>query len=232
MDGVKLMNRVESKFAFHLNQLTTVLELLKQDYKVLEVATQRISRYESLYFDTDDLHLYTQHHNGRLNRYKIRQRMYVESGTSFFEIKFKNNKGRTLKNRIQEDLTEELNNGSKPKFLKKYTPFTIQDLKPVVWINYNRITLVNKHKAERLTIDTGLEFVKGKEKTNFHALVIAELKQETKSDSPFMNIMKDLHIREGSLSKYCMAIGNTYANAKKNNFKHRLNQLKQYTHAD
>lgn len=232
MDGVKLMNRTETKFAFHLSQLPIILEFLKQDYSVLEVNSNRVSRYESLYFDTDDLLLYTQHHNGRLNRYKIRQRKYVESGTSFFEVKFKNNKGRTLKNRIQEELTEDLNSGIKPKFLSKHTPFSIHDLKPVVWINYNRITLVNKRQAERLTIDTGLEFVKGKDKTGFQALVIAELKQESKTNSPFLQIMKDLHIKEGSLSKYCMAIGNTYEEAKKNNFKQKLSQLKQYIYAN
>jgi SPX domain protein involved in polyphosphate accumulation len=232
MDEVKLMNRTEIKFAFHLTQLDFVLNELKNNYKVLEVEAKRISRYESLYFDTDNLDLYTQHHNGRSNRYKIRQRNYVESGTSFFEIKFKNNKGRTLKNRIEEEINEELNTGAKPKFLSKHTPFSAQDLKPVLWINYNRITLVNKSKPERLTIDTGLEFIKGNERSGFNGLVIAELKQENRKDSPFLNLMKQLRIKEGSLSKYCTGIGNTYANAKKNNFKQRLNQLKQYVYAN
>jgi hypothetical protein len=232
MDGVKLMNRTETKFAFHLTKLSHVLNELMQNYRVLEIEGKRISRYESLYFDTDNLDLYTQHHNGRLNRYKIRQRNYVESGTSFFEIKFKNNKGRTLKNRIQEELTDALNTGAKPKFLNKHSPFSVKDLKPVLWINYGRITLVNKYKPERLTIDTGLEFIKGNEKSGFNGLVIAELKQESKTDSPFINLMKELRIREGSLSKYCMGIGNTYSEAKKNNFKHRLSQLKQYIYAN
>ena len=232
MDAVKLMNRTETKFAFHLTQLDFVLNELKNDYKILDVEGKRISRYESLYFDTDNLDLYKQHHNGRLNRYKIRQRNYVESGTSFFEIKFKNNKGRTLKNRIQEEITEELSTGSKPKFLSKHTPFSVNDLKPVLWINYSRITLVNKNKPERLTIDTGLEFIKGSERTGFNGLVIAELKQEYRKESPFLHLMKQLKIKEGSLSKYCMGIGNTYADAKKNNFKQRLSQLKQYIYAN
>jgi hypothetical protein len=232
MDGVKLMNRTETKYTFHLSKLAFVLSSLLNEYKVLEVEGKRISRYESLYFDTEKLDLYTQHHNGKLNRYKIRQRKYIESGTSFFEIKFKNNKGRTLKNRIQEDLTEQLDIGNKPKFLSKHTPFSVNDLKPVLWINYNRITLVNKNKPERLTIDTGLEFIKGNDKIGFGGLVIAELKQENRSGSHFNQLMKDLRIREGSLSKYCIGIGNTYTEAKKNNFKHRLSQLKQYIYAN
>ena len=41
------------------------------------------------------------HQNKKLNRYKIRQREYLISDISFFEIKFKSNKGRTIKKRIK-----------------------------------------------------------------------------------------------------------------------------------
>ena len=228
MDAVKLMDRQETKYAFHKQQLPHLLEELAKDYFILEVNGVRNSAYTSLYYDTPDMFLYHQHHNGRRNRYKIRHRTYLESGLSFFEIKFKNAKGRTQKSRIllqQDDSTFEL---EKNHFILKKTPVDPQTLKPVVWINYKRMTLVSKHSLERLTIDTGLEVGFGSNAIALPGLVIAEVKQASKAVSVFIQLMKNLHIRPGSLSKYCMAISLTQADVKKNRFKPYLNQLTKY----
>ncbi|MGZ4099736.1 MAG: VTC domain-containing protein, partial [Bacteroidia bacterium] len=91
---------------------------------------------------------------------------------------------------------------------------------------YNRYTLVNKNGTERLTIDLNLEFVKDKNKQFLSNLVIAEVKQEKRKASPFMTVMKRHHIREGSISKYCMGIALTYDSVKRNNFKSKLKTIK------
>ena len=57
-------------------------------------------------------------------------------------------------------------------------------------------------------------------------LVIAEVKQEKRKASPFMSVMKKYHIREGSISKYCMGIAFTCDEVKKNNFKNKLLTIK------
>ena len=49
-----------------------------------------------------DFDLYHRHHIGRSNRFKVRSRRYVESDLCFFEVKYRNNKGRTIKNRIRK----------------------------------------------------------------------------------------------------------------------------------
>ncbi len=152
MDGVKLMDRTDTKFTFNINELPGILEEAKIYYKVLNVEGNRISRYKTLYFDTQDFDLYNEHHSGKLNRYKIRHRTYVESNLGFLEVKFKNNKGRTLKTRIKEVEVPELNTGKAFEFLKKMLPFDPLILLPRIWINYSRITLVNKTSAERLTL--------------------------------------------------------------------------------
>ena len=54
MDGVKLMKRTDTKFAFRLNQLESLLKKMQAYYKVLEVNKERIQAYNSLYFDTND----------------------------------------------------------------------------------------------------------------------------------------------------------------------------------
>ncbi len=225
MDSVKLMNRTDTKFIFNMSQFDAIILEIKDHYRVLEVEGKRLSRYETLYYDTKDLELYHKHHVGKLNRYKIRHRTYIESSIGFLEVKFKNNKGRTIKTRIsKKDVPFEWEDESKT-FLDKSLPFESMKLVPVIWINYSRLTLVNKKSAERLTIDLGLEFVRDKVSQKFNRLVIAEVKQEKRRASPFMDVMKKYHIREGSISKYCMGIAFTHDNVKKNNFKNKLKTI-------
>ena len=95
MDRVKLMDRTDTKFVFHISELSELLQSISQDYFILDMKGLRAHAYETLYLDTVDFDLFRNHHNGKLNRYKIRYRNYKESALAFFEIKFKNNKGRT-----------------------------------------------------------------------------------------------------------------------------------------
>ena len=102
MDDVKLLDRTDTKFAFHDKELPGILEKLRSDYFVLEVQGKRSTQYETLYFDTEDFDFYLRHHNQKLNRYKARFRKYVESNLVFFEVKFKSNRNRTIKDRIKK----------------------------------------------------------------------------------------------------------------------------------
>ena len=74
MENVKLMDRKDTKYVFKFQQLPEYLEQLKNDYSILVVETNRVSRYESLYFDTKKFDLYHSHHRGKPNRFKIRFR--------------------------------------------------------------------------------------------------------------------------------------------------------------
>lgn len=226
MDGVKLMDRTDTKFTFNINELPIILEEAKNYYRILDVEGNRISRYKTLYFDTQDFDLYNEHHSGKLNRYKIRYRTYVESNIGFLEVKFKNNKGRTLKTRIKEIEVPELHTGKAFEFLKKTLPFDPLILLPKIWINYSRITLVNNTSAERLTVDLNLEFEKDGKTELLDQLVIAEVKQDSKIASPFVAIMRKKHIRQGSISKYCFGVASSYTEVKKNNFKCKLSNVK------
>ncbi|MDP3928767.1 MAG: polyphosphate polymerase domain-containing protein [Bacteroidota bacterium] len=230
MDAVKLMDRTDRKFAFLYQQLPQVLQELEPFYHVLEIANTRVSRYRSLYFDDDKLALYHQHHNGRCNRVKVRHRTYVESNLAFWEVKIKNNKGRTIKNRmplaeVPLNLSSDLSN-----FVLEKVGFNAQALQATVWVNYQRITLVNKHSPERLTIDINLQIEHPTQQLQFPNFVIAEVKQPKRSYSPFFNLAKHLKIREGSLSKYCLAISLIHPKVKQNNFKRKIKQLSTLLH--
>ena len=120
MDKVKLMRRTETKYVFDATMLPEVLDGLAGTYRVLEIEGVRRNPYNTVYFDTDNLKFYTEHHNGKLNRQKIRIRTYVNSAISFIEIKTKNNKGRMIKKRVKkEDATSNLSEKA-CEFIRKH----------------------------------------------------------------------------------------------------------------
>lgn len=231
MDSVKLMDRTDTKFIFTSVQLPLFLELLKDDYKVLDVNGNKISRYESLYFDTKDFDLYHCHHRGKPNRFKIRFRKYVESDLNFFEIKFKNNKGRTIKDRVKQKQIETSIQNESELLLKEKTTLRSESLEAKLWVNCSRITLVNKNSPERVTIDIDLTFKNAEQNKAIHNLVIAEVKQDKALVSAFIKLMKKHHIREGSISKYCYGVISLFREIKHNNFKPNLILLKKILYA-
>lgn len=226
MDSVALMNRTDVKFAFSRERLPEFLQQLSQHYYVLDVNGHRISRYESLYFDTIKFDLYFSHHRKKPARYKIRCRKYVESDLHFFEVKFKNNKGRTIKDRVKQQLIDGKIVDVAESLLKAKTPISANDLEAKFWVNYSRITLVNKHAAERVTIDLNLTFKNDEQEKEIDDVVIAEVKQDKQVSSKFLELMKQYRIRKVSLSKYCFGVINLYNTLKHNNFNKNLRLIK------
>jgi hypothetical protein len=222
MDSVGLMDRTDTKFVFKLDQLPFFLKNIINDYRILDIKGVRASKYETLYFDTEDFRLYMEHHKGKPNRYKIRSRKYVDSNLHFFEIKFKNNKGRTIKGRIKLPEIEQAIHGKSEEFLNSRTNIPANILLPKLWTNCSRITLVNKYSKERLTLDIGLNFKNDQHIKHLPNLVIAEVKQEKATYSPFIKLMRQKGIKEGSISKYCFGVIFLYDQIKRNNFKPNL----------
>lgn len=227
MDTVKLMNRVDTKFAFTRDELDLLLPKLKKYYQILEVDGIRIPTYKSLYFDDDNFSFYKDHHNGKNSRYKVRFRKYVESDLMFLEVKHKF-KGRVKKKRIKVDDFEDKLSKDSINFIKKHVD-NLGDVEAKMWNIYKRITLVNLEMEERLTLDINLKFNWGKEEKKFDDLVIAEIKQEkVNRNSPFFTVMKTMGIRPYRLSKYCIGTIELYSRKKikYNRFKEKLLKLK------
>ena len=227
MDEVKLMNRVDTKFAFNFSQLKTILGSLKESYKILEIEGTRMPFYESLYFDEENFKFYNDHYIGKEDRFKVRFRKYVESNLSFLEVKHKI-KGRTKKSRITADEIAQSLNLDQQHFLEQILNSEIE-LVPKLWNSFHRITLVNNELKERLTLDFDLTFKWEGQEVHLDNLVIAELKQEVvRRNSPFFDTMKKNGIRPYRLSKYCMGALELYGSTtlKYNRFKEKLRRLK------
>ena len=223
MSSVKLMNRVDTKFVTTMPRLLKLLEMARRDYFMQEIDGERNSRYTTLYYDTPALDMYISHHNGCLGRQKVRVREYVDSGQKFLEVKNKNNHRRTRKKRITIDEFN-IEGEEKRQFLEQLCWYDVNSLKPALRNWFNRITLVNKGKTERVTIDTGLRFhnyVSGIDKALDQA-VIVELKRDGNVPSPLLAILRDLRIFPHGFSKYCMGTALTNPFIKQNRLKEKI----------
>ena len=222
MNSVALMKRTDTKYVINISVLSKVLTKLLESYRVLEIKGRRIMNYSSLYLDTNDFKFYLDHHNGRVNRTKIRQRKYVDSDLTFLEIKKKNGKGETNKFRIKiDDFQTELSNESKD-FISEVTEQNY-NLQTSLWNSFNRITLVNLKDNERVTIDLNLTYTIGNKEKKYSNIVIVELKQsrfDRKSD--VVKTLKKVGHNPYSISKYCIGVVNLYKNLKYNTFKPKL----------
>lgn len=223
MSGIKLMNRTDTKFITTKGRLEELLVKAKEQYWAQDLDGDRNMPYFTRYFDDPQCRMYVSHHNGKKSRQKVRIRSYVNSGLAFIEVKNKNNHGRTKKKRISLD-DKDVPQNTYNDFLSQHLAYNPEILLPHIENNFNRITLVNKQKTERLTIDTALRFnnlVTGNE-IALDELVIIELKRDGNVYSPIRDIMRDLRIQPQGFSKYCMGMALTNEDLKRNRFKERL----------
>lgn len=226
IDAVKLMSRIDKKFWFHSSKLMPLLEGALEFYDILEINGQRLMGYQTTYFDTPESAMYIKHHNQKLNRHKIRQRKYISTSSSFLEIKFKTNKKRTVKKRIETDSEPKIFIDSELKFIDNMTPFKGEVLQPSLNNKFNRITLIHKEKRDRCTIDISPVFWNNNGKVQFENLIIFELKRgRSLKLSPIVLLLKRLKINQRGLSKYCTGRAFLDPILKQNAFKPRLRFL-------
>lgn len=222
MDEVQLMNRVDTKFYFHERMLPEILKSIEPDYFVLEINGQRLMPYESKYFDTKDFKMLGWHQNGKLNRYKIRNRKYVVSDQNYLEIKKKNNKGFTEKIRRPNTFNLDENKA----FVLENSPFSLQELEAVISNNFYRIMLVNKNMNERLSIDLNLEFSLNNQTKKMEQLVLLERKSDRQTgQSPLSLMLKNKKIYPIGFSKYITGMYLFHKDLKFNRFKKRFLHL-------
>ncbi len=227
LNRLQLMDRADTKYVMHIADLPGILREAAKEYAVLEVQGNRNRRYETIYFDSDDHLLYRMHHNGKAKRYKLRIRKYFDTGQTFFELKSKNPKSRTVKTRVMwQKPHEELNDPIEP-FRSFCQPEVdrLHNIHESLKVHFDRITLMHDEKPERITIDTGLVLTRGNHQKHLLNLCIVEVKQPRDSSSPFARLMNQNKIFPMRISKYCLGMILHYQNLKRNNFKPRMLRL-------
>ena len=227
MKQIAFNERIDIKYFFSLKLLPWLISEIEENYRILKVEDTLIQPYKTVYYDTPSLNLYLDHHNGKLNRYKLRKRLYMANNISFAEIKFKSNRGITYKKRISTDVNLEVLSEEDKIFFAKNTNLQADNLFPQATNYFNRITLVSKSERERITMDFNLKLERNGLEANLGNLVIAEVKKlRTEPTTLMEKKLAKLGIKSSSFSKYCTAIAMIEQNTKNNNFKIKVKEYK------
>lgn len=210
-----LINRVDSKFFFHLDDLKEIILQIAKDYSIIDYGYGLVNNYLTEYYDTEDFVFYRHHHNKKNNRLKLRFRSYVNSEIDYFEIKRKKN-GKTLKDR-KKIFKNELNLHLE-SFKTKHN-YQIE-IETKLFTQFNRVTFVDHSKTERVTLDFNLKFYIDDTTSNLSDIVVLELKQERLNrNSSLFKILRNKNIRKSKFSKYFVGVNLLYPEIKNNTFK-------------
>jgi len=227
MDPVKLMTRSDEKYLCRLDQLPGILETARRDFRVFEHLGKRLLGYETMYLDTSGREMYLMHHNGKLNRYKIRIREYRATHDLFFEIKFRDNHRLTTKKRIPIGPDRNYHTDEIREFMSKNTTYVPEMLNPVLFSTFERMTLVNSDIQERITIDINPAWYFGDQRITLPNIVIMEVKStRTSTTSGFGYLLREARVPPRRLSKYCTGTALLFPEIKHNRFKAKLLHLK------
>ncbi|HRD78853.1 MAG TPA: polyphosphate polymerase domain-containing protein [Hyphomicrobiaceae bacterium] len=226
-----MLERLDNKYIVQAARLVAPLEEFAAHFDILEIDGRRSFTYATRYYDDWDLRSYFDHHQGRRQRSKIRIREYVDAGFSYLEVKLKDKRDITIKKRLKLQNPKMDLGDRELKFIDEChqeiyaTPFD-KKLKPVIDMQYRRITLVAREGGERMTLDTCIEFraSNGGTAVDPGAFIL-----ETKSSNG--NGLADRVLRSHHLhptkrcSKYCIGMAATGQVQKRNRFLPGLRKL-------
>lgn len=164
VERASLQTRVDRKYVVPIDGVEQLLAVLAADgARILEIDGERDFAYESVYFDTSDLASFRLAATGRRRRFKIRSRSYLDTGSSFLEVKTRGGRSSTVKERHEldpDDARELTADGRRyvgevlgDAGIRSIDPL---DLEPVLTTKYSRATLFIPSSESRATIDTGL----------------------------------------------------------------------------
>ncbi|MEV0371390.1 polyphosphate polymerase domain-containing protein [Streptomyces sp. NPDC050636] len=180
-------------------------------FAALCINGRRWFRYHSAYYDTPDLRCFHDHRQGRRLRYKIRERLYEDTGERQFEIKLKGRRGETVKHR-QPLLPGDAALGHAPRgFLASVLDRTYGIEAPTelglsIETDYQRTTFVAD--GQRITCDAALvcrDLETGRTVRADGGLVLVE----TKTTGHLTEADRLLHgygLRAAEFTKYCGAL--------------------------
>jgi hypothetical protein len=207
--------RYDMKFISHDSHFDSLLETLYKDYFILDQNGSRISKYTTEYFDTLDHDMFYQHQYNNPLRYKIRKRRYNNEHSTWLEIKKKIN-GKMHKYRTFNPSHSEVKS-----FIGSNSHYSHNELNTMMFVYYERITLMHKTLPTKITIDINMKVGDGVYWIPFDNLMILELKSNKKNNSDILKILESNCFIQCSISKYCVGMVTLYPNLKEKAVKHK-----------
>ena len=203
-----LQRRVDRKYVIEIDVAERLVGELAADHDALEIDRRRLFGYESVYFDTPDLDCFRDQMADRLPRFKVRSRLYVDSGHCSFEVKLKLGDDSTAKQHGPCDISS---HGRLIPDARAFVEATLRDaglepparLDPVLVTRFRRGTLAARDGSARVTydVDLSLERPDGDAARLHEGLVIVETKTPD-GGGRADDLLRDAGVEEVSLSKY------------------------------
>ncbi|MGW5734773.1 MULTISPECIES: VTC domain-containing protein [Streptomyces] len=177
-------------------------------FRALSIGGKRWFSYHSTYYDTPELLTYHHHRQGRRLRYRIRERVYRDSGERQFEIKLKSGRGETVKHRRRLEGDDRVLDPERQGFLAgvlsgSYGIEAPAGLTTALVTEYRRATFVAD--GQRITCDAGLvvrDVATGRSVAADPGLVLVETKTQghlTEAD----RVLHRYGVRAAEFTKYC-----------------------------
>jgi hypothetical protein len=213
-EQAKLRRRVDAKYVVPAEVAASAVRGLERSYRALEIDGRRRFTYESVYFDTPNLRCFRDHVEGVRPRFKVRSRVYRETGACFFEIKVKQADDETVKRQCDYDHRD---HGTITPEARAFVDEALQelageaapaDLAPTLITTYGRLTLVAREGGERATLDVavGLRSMDGRDVELRDGVVVAETKTGD-GESRLDDVLRSAGCQPVSVSKYRLGVG-------------------------
>ena len=209
-----LQRRVDNKYLVSWDQLADLFDGLGADHQVLEIDDRRWFSYESTYFDTASLRCFRDHVGDRVPRFKVRSRLYADSGKCNFEVKVKRHGDQTDKQQIEieagrRDRIDPEGASFLDRALREVPdPPAPDDFAPTLTTSFCRCTLAAANESERVTCDHSLELRshRGASARLRDELVVVETKTED-GKGRCDRLLAEAGIESVSFSKYRVGVG-------------------------
>ena len=177
-------------------------------------------KIRSLYFDDYNFSSFNENVNGLSERKKYRVRWYGDTFENVtngrLELKIKKNRTNTKRfwqlNPFQfneKDNSKKIYRKIYDSLLSKDGKIILNNLKPIVFTEYDRKYLETKCSSIRATIDNNLSFRKTSNilsSSRIHDFMILELKYSTNQEEIYNELAKNLPLRSCRMSKYVNAV--------------------------
>jgi len=159
VDRAALLTRVDRKYVLPVTRARQLLRELPDGTRVLEINDRRELGYRSTYLDTAGRTSYTDAGRSRRRRWKVRTRSYLETGTSWLEVKTRVARDQSHKQRVEHAPVSSATclSVAGAGFVASALDLpTAATLRPVLTTHYRRATLYLPGTGTRATVDVDL----------------------------------------------------------------------------
>jgi hypothetical protein len=199
-----LLTRLDRKYVVPAGDLDPLLTGIPGP-RVLEIDGRRASRYESTYLDTVELDSWTTSAHARRRRWKVRTRVYADTGERWLEVKTRGSRGATVKERLPHSGVELSEAGTWVRERLGAAHVHGVDpagLVPTLHTTYVRTTLLLPGDAGRATIDRDVRWASAHGTAALGDVLVVETKSASAAPGPLDRRLWELGHRPTRISKY------------------------------